>query len=252
MTSSSTGNFIYKGVTVVSLNQEVLNFARISGASLASVADSSDLDIIGYERFPRAISYAVRLSDVIFDKVAEEQVPNHAYFHQYRTANALLDQIGFKLGLFLQEKGYRVLQIAASQSVSHNGSGFQGLLSHRSVAIRAGLGWIGKSNNLITLEYGPRIRFGTLLTDAPLEVFSNTIDSQCGSCRLCVNACPAFALSGEAWVKGMARESIVDVRACSEHMHAAYQHIGRGVVCGICVSVCPKGTQRNRCDSTKR
>ena len=65
----------------MSLNQEVLNFARISGASLASVADSSDLDIIGYERFPRAISYAVRLSDVIFDKVAEEQVPNHAYFH---------------------------------------------------------------------------------------------------------------------------------------------------------------------------
>lgn len=50
-----------------------------------------------------------------------------------------------------------------------------------------------------------------------------------------------MAITGNLWKAGDPRENIVDALACSEHMKRAYKHIGRGVVCGICMRVCPKG-----------
>lgn len=224
----------------------IKQIALEEGVSLAGIADISDIEDRPYPEMKRALSVAVRLSDAIFDQVAQGELPTHEYFHQYRTTNAFIDQALYRIGLKIQLKGYRVVQIAASQSISKDGNGYQALLSHRATAIRAGLGWIGKSNALVTKEFGPRVRLGTLLIDAPLEADQPQWESECGICTKCVQICPAYALSGETWMQGTQREVIVDVRACSEHMHSAYQHIGRGVVCGLCIAQCPVGTQRNR------
>lgn len=219
------------------------------GASLAGIADISDMSDRPIKEMTYALSIAVRLSDAVFDQVSEEITPTHSYFHQYRTTNAYIDQLLYRIGLNLQAQGYRVMQVAASQSISKDGNGYQALLSHRAAAIRAGLGWIGKSNALVTPEFGPRVRLGTLMFE-PLEdeILADVprYQSGCGTCKVCVTHCPAYALTGETWVRGIEREAIVDVRACSEHMHEAYQHIGRGVVCGICIAKCPVGTMRNR------
>jgi epoxyqueuosine reductase QueG len=48
-----------------------------------------------------------------------------------------------------------------------------------------------------------------------------------------------MALTGVEWYEGAAREELVDVQACSDHMNKNYKHIGRGSVCGICIKVCP-------------
>ncbi len=224
----------------------IKQIALEEGVSLAGIADISDMQNRPYKEMTRALSIAVRLSDAIFDTVSEGQVPTHEYFHQYRTTNAFIDQALYRVGLKIQAKGYRVVQIAASQSISKDGNGYQALISHRAVAIRAGLGWIGKSNALITKAFGPRVRLGTLLIDAPLEADQPQWETLCGSCNQCVKVCPAYALSGVSWTLNTSREAIVDVRACSEHMHSAYQHIGRGVVCGLCIAQCPKGDSRNR------
>ncbi len=225
--------------------EQIKAIAIEEGASLVGIADLSDIEKLPYPRLNKALSIAVRLSDEIMDEVALKNTPTHPYFHQYRTANAYIDQVVFRIGLKLQQAGLRVVQVAASQSIAMGGSGYQGLFSHRAAAIRAGLGWIGKSNALVTAEYGPRVRLGTLLfegheisTDTPIH------ESKCGHCQACVRICPAYALTGEAYVKGIEREAIVDVRACSEHMHAAYQHIGRGVVCGLCIAICPVGRKQ--------
>lgn len=224
----------------------IKQIALEEGVSLAGIADISDIPDRPYPEMKYALSVAVRLSDAIFDQVASVKLPTHEYFHQYRTTNAFIDQALYRVGLKIQAKGYRVVQIAASQSISKDGSGYQALMSHRAVAIRAGLGWIGKSNALVTKSFGPRVRLGTLLIDAPIEADAPQWESLCGTCSQCVQVCPAYALSGETWKLGKPREAIVDVRACSEHMHSAYQHIGRGVVCGLCIAQCPVGTQRNR------
>lgn len=221
--------------------EKIKAIALDEGAVLVGIADLSDIENLPYPKLNKAISIAVRLSDEIMDEVLNKNTPTHPYFHQYRTANSYIDQVVFRIGLKLQQNGMRVVQVAASQSISVGGVGYQALFSHRAAAIRAGIGWIGKSNALVTPEFGPRVRLGTLLFEGDVETDQAMFDSKCGSCNACVKICPAYALTGETYVKGIAREEIVDVRACSEHMHAAYQHIGRGVVCGLCIAACPIG-----------
>lgn len=227
------------------VNAEALKeLAKGHGASLVGIADISDIDDLAYPKLNRALVIAVRLSDVLWDEIDHIHAPTHPYFHQYRTANAYIDQLLFKVGLEMQAAGIPVVQVAASQSIQKNGSGLQGLFSHRAAAIRAGLGWIGKSNALVTPEFGPRVRLGTILFQSDVKADLPVTTSSCGNCQACVKACPAYALTGRTWHFGMVRESIVDAKACSEHMHAAYQHIGRGVVCGVCIAVCPYGKKK--------
>lgn len=227
------------------MNAEALKeLAQKHGANLVGIADISDIDALPYPHLTKALVIAVRLSDEIWNEVSEHKTPTHQYFHQYRTANTYIDQVLFKVGLDMQAAGIPLVQVAASQSIQKDGVGLQALFSHRAAAIRAGLGWIGKSNALVTHAYGPRVRLGTILFEADVQSDSPITESSCGSCMACVKACPAYALTGRQWHFGMVRESIVDAKACSEHMHAAYQHIGRGVVCGICIAVCPYGRKR--------
>lgn len=227
------------------MNAEALKELAIRhGANLVGIADISDVEGLAYPRLNKALVIAVRLSDVLWDEIDEIHMPTHQYFHQYRTANTYIDQVLFKVALEMQAAGISVVQVAASQSIQKNGSGLQALFSHRAAAIRAGLGWIGKSNALVTKTYGPRVRLGTLLFEGDVKTDAPIRTSLCGSCNACVRACPAYALTGRQWQFGMVRESIVDAKACSEHMHAAYQHIGRGVVCGVCIAVCPYGKKK--------
>ena len=83
-----------------------------------------------------------------------------------------------------------------------------------------------------------KVRLATVLTDMPLESKRERLECLCGSCTICRDACPAGAISGEIYVPGAPRDTIFDARKCSEHMKT-YKDIGRGAVCGICMSVCP-------------
>lgn len=196
-----------------------------------------------YSELTTAISFAVRLPDAIIDQIASG--PTHEYFQVYRTINRLIDETTLKLVLFLQSNGYRALPIAASQSINREGhQAYSGLFSHRMAATAAGLGWIGKNNSLVTFDYGPRVRLGTILTNWDTEVAVPIQKSFCGECNLCVEQCPALALSGRTWNTNRVREDIVDVVACSNHMKEHFKHIGRGSVCGICISCCPVGQER--------
>jgi epoxyqueuosine reductase QueG len=196
-----------------------------------------------YSELPTAISFVVRMSDDIMNPVSAG--PTHEYFHLYRTANRFIDDVAFKIVLMLQNEGFRAVPVAASQSINIEGNTpYSGLFSHRLAATRAGLGWIGKNNSLITFEYGPRVRLGTILTDWVATYAAPIEKSYCGECNICVEHCPALALSGLQWQAGVDRERIVDVRACSNFMKKNYEKIGRGAVCGICVSVCPVGQER--------
>lgn len=160
-----------------------------------------------------------------------------AAFHVYEVVNALLDQTAALVAEALQDAGYAVLSIPTSLSV--DAAGFKGPLSHKLAARMAGLGWIGRSCLLVTPEAGPRVRFVTVLTDAPLST-SVPLVRDCGACRLCVEACPAETFTGRSFDPAEPIEARMDVQACKDYRAEAKSQSGADI-CGVCVAVCPHG-----------
>ncbi len=206
------------------------------GIDLFGTADLSNLLPQRFEATPYSITLGVHLSGNVMDEV--KSGPTQRYFQHYRTVNAFLDMCALKCIIYLQRNGYDACAIPASQSTSE--SGLEGDFPHKTAATMAGLGFIGKSALFISGEYGPRVRLATVLTNLPMES-PGIMQPKCGSCEKCVKACPSGAITGNTWAMETAREALVDAALCSRWMKQKYQHIGRGVVCGVCAAVCPFG-----------
>lgn len=223
--------------------EELTSFILAQMVTEVGYSDLTDVLPDHLKHLKSGITILVRLQDQIISEINPKEGPTHTYFHHYRTVNTMIDQITLKIATLLQQWGYLALPIPASQSINQDGWNYRGLFPHRTGAVRSGLGWIGKNCCLVTEKYGPRVRLGTVLTNLELDYGKPVETSQCGSCQACVKACPAQALKGALWVPGMPREEIFSPELCSAHMKKAYQHIGRGAVCGICLQACPKGNQ---------
>ncbi|MCL2885006.1 MAG: hypothetical protein FWF49_05940, partial [Oscillospiraceae bacterium] len=183
--------------------------------------------------------------------------PTREYFDAYNRINEQLDALVTLGAEVLQQKGFTavaqtraqveqenlgVLAEAKTQecrhTLSHNS---WAALPHKTVATRAGLGWIGKCALLVTETYGSAVRLSSILTNAPLTCAQPVNASRCGVCAACVTACPAAAVTGAGWSAGTLREALVDVAACRK---TARQRAltGFGVetsLCGKCIEVCP-------------
>lgn len=103
------------------------------------------------------------------------------------------------------------------------------------LAIRAGLGQLGKHGSLIGKEYGSNVRLSTVVTNIPLaldEPVDIAVDDLCVGCRRCTLDCPPGAIADEKqWVRGEYRW-YVDFDKCVPYFSATYG-------CAICIQVCP-------------
>jgi epoxyqueuosine reductase len=208
------------------------------GASLVGFADLSELpeDVRHSMRF--AVSMAVALDPAVISTI--HHGPTKEYHAEYRQANALLWELAKFAAGIIEDSGYP----AIPKRPTHAGIDQQTqstILPHKTVATRAGLGWIGKSALLITEEYGPAVRLTTVLTDAELNPAEPIVESRCGECRLCVDYCPGRAPSGKNWNSRLARHEFYDAFACAKAARErATARIGiDDTICGICISVCP-------------
>ncbi|WP_373482768.1 4Fe-4S double cluster binding domain-containing protein [Acetobacterium sp.] len=220
-------------------NLAISNLGHSLGATEIGFSDLALLPASKRMNFERGITVIIKLSDGILNQIGTE--PTQTYFSHYRSVNRLIDDICLRLLLALEAQGYPSVAIPASQSVADPEDQFTGAFQHKTAAVLAGLGWIGRSALFIHQHYGPRVRIGTVLTNAPLAVGTPVTESGCGTCHACVSACPAMAIEGRLWKPGMPRNELYDAYACSQHMKETFHHIGRGVVCGLCVVACPIG-----------
>ena len=91
------------------------------------------------------------------------------------------------------------------------------LLPHKTIAVYAGLGWIGKSNLLVTREYGSALSMCTVLTNMPCPDESGAwLESECSSCTICSEICAPKVLHDTAWTAATSRDQIVNVYECRE------------------------------------
>src|SRR5262245_60396004 len=72
------------------------------------------------------------------------------------------------------------------------------VVSHKHLAVAAGLGHMGIHRNVIHPRFGNFILLGTVLVDAPISAYQQPLDyNPCLECKLCVSACPVGAIGSE-------------------------------------------------------
>jgi len=162
-------------------------------------------------------------------EAGEGRLPRYTWDDAYAALREKLDAIGRRLG-----GEFRVL-VDANQHVD------------REAAARSGVGFYGKNTMLITRRHGSWVVLGTLVTDRELAP-TPPLDADCGSCTLCIEACPTHALD---------EPGTLDATRCLSYWTQApaaipedYRaELGAQVYgCDICQDVCPwnRGVEKRR------
>ena len=153
-----------------------------------------------------------------------------------------------KISLALEKKNVSNIPIKPTVEDNELGEDYFKTLtipySHKMAATRAGLGWIGKTDLLVTEKFGPRIRLASILLHAKICDVGEPIEAgKCGDCDVCVKKCPAQAANGKQWNVKVNRDEFYNAFKCREKCRElSMKNMNEKIsLCGICVSVCPKG-----------
>ncbi len=168
-----------------------------------------------------------------------ETSPSIYYRELYTTVNILLDQYSYRLANYLTDRGYPSIFIprdgyGSIKVLLENPIAF---FSHRHAAFLSGLGTFGINNMILTPEYGPRVRFGSILSTADLPPDSLLENQLCIRCMRCVKMCPSSALNKEDYPEGLTNK-----KACASYSAELNEHYISP--CGLCIKVCPVGEDR--------
>ena len=162
-------------------------------------------------------------------RTGEGRLARYTWRDNYAALREKLHALGGALG-----GEYRVL-VDANQHVD------------REAAVRSGVGFYGKNTMLITRRHGSWVVLGTLVTNIELEPTA-PLATDCGECRLCIDACPTGALD-EAGTLDATRCLSYWTQAPREIPAEYREHLGRQVYgCDICQDVCPwnRGVEKRR------
>jgi len=233
------------------MNQDIERQLQIhaisSGADYFGVADLTPArDFIHKQggervsRYPRGIVIGMRLQDSLVDLLPEDdKAAAILYKHNsYDVVNQSLDQIALWIANTLQRAGYGAFPVPASKRTDDGH--ICGIFSQKLAARLAGLGWIGKSCLLVTPDHGPRARWVTVLTDAPLKPTGVPMEPRCGKCTACIDICPEHAFTGRPFCSDEPREARFDAAMCDRYFKEQEKKHGVAV-CGLCLWVCPHG-----------
>ena len=224
------------GIRALSTEDLRNQLQSLAGARFMYVFGVADLDVVRRAEpdalspvpgnWTRAVVFGMPLQDAVLESLVDRPTP--LYFHLYRQVNYQLDSVALESAALIQHAGYGAIPIAASQLIAHDP--MRGHVSHRLLGWAAGLGWWGRNNLLVNPAHGSRVRYVSILTDAPLEP-DRPIERDCGTCVACLRACPAEA------IKGRREEFRLDLCYAKLCEFARIPFVGQHI-CGLCVKAC--------------
>jgi epoxyqueuosine reductase len=192
------------------LTQLVKNLVLSSGAVAVGIATtetleggppSTDLTYVLPEA-RSAVVFALPMDQGAIERFLKKEDMASANIDN-RRVNNMASGLAFELSEFLNMKGYKSVPLAANavyRKDTPNGPyDEKPPVSHRYLAVRSGIGFFGKSGNVIMDKYGAAIILASVVTEAdliPTEPLSLE-DSYCDGCRLCMSACASGLMSPE-------------------------------------------------------
>ena len=233
------------------LKKRITREARKLGADLIGFAPVSrwcEYNDLKPEYWPEAIWSKARTVIVLGVPMLlpiVESTPSINHTVLYDTTNVLLDQMAYRLAVYLNSLGN------ASIFMPRDGYGSLEILlkkmpacfSHVYAGKYAGLGTIGYSHNLLNPKYGPRARYVSVLSSVQLKGDRMIEKDLCKGCEICRRLCPAQAMS----TKEGSRIAELDAIKCT-HIHQTLKAENRWP-CGVCCKVCPVGEDRKLYES---
>jgi epoxyqueuosine reductase QueG len=121
-----------------------------------------------------------------------------------------LNHISLDTVRLLSQHGFRAISVPPYLPVDMGAEtkGMKGEINHKTAGAAAGLGSIGLNRLLITPDFGPFVRLGTIATDMLLHADEPLEENPCDQCGLCAEACPAGAIQ---------EDGTLDYGACVLH-----------------------------------
>lgn len=212
------------------LENDIIVELKKSGVDFVNFVDISNFDIQQNKGLPYAIFFGIALTPKYLREVAN--TPDYVQARVEDSFNFDDDELYLKeiktdtlsdnIAELLISKGYKSYSQSDKNQMTtgfFDGQYGKTPLPHKTIAILAGVGWIGKNNLLITPEYGCGICIGVILTDAPLNVSRpQIIEANCEGCETCLGFCNTNALKGCLWNKSVLREEMINVFECTTCM----------------------------------
>jgi len=219
---------------------------ELSAHYLFGFADLTGLLPEKFSSFARGISILRKLDPGILNN--NKNGPTRAYFHHYEAINEELRLVIYKISSQLKDAGIKCLGRKPTSNDSEIDAKYSKTLrteiSHKMIATRAGLGWIGKTDLFISRKWGPRLRLASILFEVPVQIDSDPVEkSECKSCTVCVDHCPAKAGNGKEWDIHTDRDAFFNAFKCRDMCRRlAKENLDLSMsLCGRCVAICPIG-----------
>lgn len=220
------------------LTEEIKRFAKSRGADLVGIASIEKLADAPKAHRPQeylpsvkaVVSIAVRLNYAPVENLPRSR---REYTLNYHIVNRRLADIAYEVSRFLEDHSYEAIPFA----VGSDQKTLFGDISHKHIAYAAGMGEFGLNNLLLTPKYGPRVRFASILTNAPLKPDRPFNGSLCDECGECVKICPCGALEQAPKSYSRSKGWTIDKQKCHHYLYVVLED----QICGLCIKACPIG-----------
>ncbi len=184
----------------------------LSGVDLVGIADVKNIPEYYPPRSPEDVLEGARYVVIYAQKMLWGSIENKNLRIATLHTSAMYDSffiLSEQIGSWLESRGYRAATFNhyLPLEMSKETRGMSGDLSLKHIAIAAGLGRMGKSRLILTEKYGPRVRFGAVLTDGELISDEPKYGQPeiCNHCNACITHCPVNAIK---------EDGIVDTWSC--------------------------------------